>query len=151
MELLQWIWIGIALILMIAQIFIAGQSLLIAGVGAVAAALLALAGIGPLWQILIFVLFAVLGLLRRPRPGTPSGAARETVFGLERLVGMEGVVITAIDPERLTGRVRVDHEAWKAYSDTGELIPDGTQVFVLAVQSDRLRVRPIPNEPPPRR
>jgi membrane protein implicated in regulation of membrane protease activity len=150
MEWMQWIWIGIALILMIAQIFVVGQSLLIAGVGAVLAALLALGGVGIAWQLLLFIFIAALGLLRQPRPEAPVGATQETVFGLERLVGQEGVVITTIDPERLTGRVLVEHETWRAYSDTGELIPDGTQVFVLAVQADRLRVRPIPNEPPPR-
>ena len=58
---------------------------------------------------------------------------------------------TRLTVERLTGRVLVDHETWPAYSDTGEVILDGTQVFVLAVQSERLRVRPIPNEALPRR
>jgi membrane protein implicated in regulation of membrane protease activity len=151
MEAMQWIWIGIALLCMIAQFFVAGQSLLIAGVGAMLAALMALGGVSLPWQLIAFVVIAGLGLLRTPRAAPSASAAQETVFGVERLVGEEGIVVVTIDPERLTGRVLVDHETWPAYSDTGEVILDGSQVFILAVQNDRLRVRPIPNENLPRR
>ncbi|MCB0046619.1 MAG: NfeD family protein [Caldilineaceae bacterium] len=150
MEWLQWIWIAVALLLMIAQIFVPGQSLIVAGVGAVLAALLGLGGISFAWQLLTFLFIGLIGLLRRPPQPMLSGAVQETVFDLDRLVGEEGIVITSIDPERLTGRVLVEREVWNAYSDTGEFIPDGAQVFVLAVHPERLRVRPIPNEPPPR-
>ena len=68
MESMQWIWIGIALLCMIAQIFVAGQSLLIAGIGAVLAALMALGGISLPWQIIAFVLVGGLGLLVRHAP-----------------------------------------------------------------------------------
>ncbi len=150
MESMQWIWIGIALLCMIAQIFVAGQSFLIAGIGALLAALMALGGVGLPWQLIAFVLIGGLGLLRTPRTASSAGAMQETVFGVERLVGKEGIVVVTIDPERLTGSVLVDHETWPAYSDTGELILDGSQVFILAVQEKRVRVRPIPNEAPPR-
>lgn len=151
MEMMQWVWIVAALILVLIQLLLPNVTLLYMAIGALVAALLTLLGFIPLVQIGVFLAFVILGVALRPRSRTSAIAAEETVFGLERLIGHEGVVITTIDPERLTGRVRVDNEVWKAFSDTGELIPDGTQIMVLALQNDRLRVRPLPHEPLPRR
>ena len=151
MELMQWVWIITALLLMVVHALTPGPTLLYVTFGAIVAALLALAGIMPLIQVAVFAIFAIIGIIRRPRRGSPASTIAETVFGLERLIGQEAVVITAIDPERLIGRVRVGNEIWKAFSDTGEAIPDGTQVTVLAMQNERLRVRPLPHERLPRR
>jgi|GEM_PF-90496 len=151
MEMMQWVWIVTALLLILIQLLVPNVTALYMAIGALVAALLTLASFIPLVQIGAFLLFVIIGLLLRPRSKTSATAVAETVFGLERLIGQEGVVVTTIDPERLTGRVRVDNETWKAFSDTGELIPDGAQVMVLALQNDRLRVRPLPNEPLPRR
>jgi len=152
MELMQWVWIITALLLMIAHSLTPGSVLLYVTFGAMVAALLALAGISPLIQVGVFAIFLIIGIVRRPRSvSSPASTISETVFGLERLIGQEAVVIITIDPERLTGRVRVDNETWKALSDTGEMIPDGTQVLVLSMHSDRLRVRPLPQERLPRR
>lgn len=151
MELMQWVWIIAALLLMIVHALTPGAILLYLAFGAMVGALLALAGLPPLFQIIPFVLIALIGYLRRPRTNTPASTIAETVFGLERLIGREAVVVVTIDPERLTGRVRVENETWKAFSDTGELIPDGTQVLVLAMQNERLRVRPLPRERLPSR
>ena len=150
MELMQWVWIITALLLMIAHALIPGAILLYMVFGAIVAALLALAGIMPLIQVVVFLVFVIIGFMRRPRSTTSASAVAETVFGLERLIGQEAVVVTIIDPERLTGRVRTNNETWKAFSDTGEVIPDGTQVLVLAMQNERLRVRPLPHERLPR-
>ena len=151
MEMMQWVWIVTALLLILIQLLVPNATVLYMAIGALVAALLTLVGFIPLIQIGAFLLFIIIGLLLRPRSKSSPIAVAETVFGLERLIGQEGVVVTTIDPERLTGRVRVDNEVWKAFSDTGELIPDGAQVIVLALQNDRLRVRPLPNEALPRR
>jgi membrane protein implicated in regulation of membrane protease activity len=151
MEMMQWVRIVTALLLILIQLLVPNVTVLYMAIGALVAALLTLVGFIPLIQIGAFLLFIIIGLLLRPRSKSSPIAVAETVFGLERLIGQEGVVVTTIDPERLTGRVRVDNEVWKAFSDTGELIPDGAQVIVLALQNDRLRVRPLPNEALPRR
>lgn len=151
MEMMQWVWIVTALILVLIQLLLPNVTSLYMAIGALVAALLTLLGFIPLVQIGAFLIFVILGVALRPRSRTSVVAAEETVFGLERLIGQEGVVITTIDPDRLTGRVRVDNEVWKAFSDTGELIPDGVQIMVLALQNGRLRVRPLPNESLPRR
>ncbi|MGZ4144073.1 MAG: NfeD family protein [Actinomycetota bacterium] len=58
---------------------------------------------------------------------------------LADFVGMEGVVVRALDP---TGIVRARREQWSATS-TGPAIPEGTHVRIVGVQGLTLEVEPL--------
>jgi len=58
--------------------------------------------------------------------------------GLERLIGLEGVATTVLDP---SGVVRVASETWSA--DSARPVPDKQRVRVLAVEGLRLKVEPL--------
>ena len=85
-------------------------------------------------------------LLARIAPSRSSGPS-ETLFGVERVVGRDAIVIVPIDPKSAQGRVRVENEIWHADSESGQPIPDGTMVQVLSVRGDRVLVRPLPVRP----
>lgn len=150
MDFLWWIWALLALLFAVAEIFTAGFFLICFAIGAAAAGVLAYLGYGIAWQLIAFigVSVAVLALLR-PFAHRVSSQA-ENVFGIDRVIGKEAIVTVAIDPTRAHGRVRVEREEWIAESEDGQPIPDGTKVTVLSVNGTRLRVRPLPNERPPR-
>ena len=63
------------------------------------------------------------------------------------LVGERGVVCETIDNDGLTGRVELsDHMTWSARSATGEVLPAGMRVEVVAQESIKLIVKPCEPE-----
>ena len=78
-----------------------------------------------------FFLFAVTFAIRAQR--------RKVVSGKEGLVGMVGETRTVLSP---SGTVFVAGEHWSAISESGEPIPEGSQVEVVSVENLRLTVRP---------
>jgi membrane-bound ClpP family serine protease len=63
------------------------------------------------------------------------------------LVGEEAVVLTAVVPNTLRGKVRVRSEVWSAKASAP--IPVGTKVRVVAGEGVSVTVEPIPGETPP--
>ncbi|MBS3956490.1 MAG: NfeD family protein [Clostridiales bacterium] len=142
MEIWFWVWVLLAAILLIAEMFTATFFLLPFAVGAAAAALLEYLGADVGWQWIAFigVSSAMLVLLRRYANRLTHEPPVRT--GVDRLLGLPGTVIEAIDPDSATGRVRVEREEWRAESLSGENIPSGTRVTVERVVGTRLIVQP---------
>ena len=137
------IWLALAVILFVAEIFTAGFFLICFGMGAVGAALGALAGLSPTWQLVIFIVVAVLALVFvRPFARRVDRATKNEV-GIDRVIGQSAVVLEEIDPLRGKGIVRVAQEEWRAQSHDGAIIPSDTEVKVLDVQGTRLIVEPV--------
>ena len=61
-NLLIWIWAALAIIFFIAEVFTLGFFLVCFGIGAVAAALLALLGFDVIWQLVIFIAVSLVAL-----------------------------------------------------------------------------------------
>jgi membrane protein implicated in regulation of membrane protease activity len=136
-----WIWMAIAAFFIIAEIFTMGFALLWFGIGAAAAGILALLGLGVGWQLASFI--AVSGILfavsrsfaERFTKKQPPGV------GADRFIHKNGVVTEEIDNLKNTGRVRIGKEEWRADSDANEVIPEGKTVEVTRVDGTHLVVR----------
>ena len=57
------------------------------------------------------------------------------------LVGMTGVVESAVSPNSLKGKVRIDHDTWSATSD--KVIPVGSKVVVRASEGVHVKVEEV--------
>ena len=137
-----WIWMIIAAVFVVAEILTAGFFLLWFGVGAAVAGLLALLGLGPAWQLTIFVIVSA-GLFMSSRRFAERFTQKQPAgVGADRFIDKRGVVIEAIDRASNTGRVRIDREEWRADSETGAPIDNGTNVVVTRVDGTRVIVRP---------
>lgn len=142
MELLPWVWALLALLFLVAEIFIAGFFMFCFGVGAGAAAVFAFLGYGFTAQLAAFVVVSALAVVAaRPLALSLAGKTANTV-GVDRVLHKRGVVIIDIDPMLAKGRVRVEREEWLADSVTGQPIPAGVIVEVLGVEGTHLQVRP---------
>ena len=77
--------------------------------------------------------------------------------GADRLVGLEGIVTTTVDPDDTDrrGRVTAHGEIWGAISQDRRVLPVGTHVRVVAVNGTKVIVQPLesssspPSTPPP--
>lgn len=141
MESIKWMWAALALLLLIAEIFVSGFVMMCFAAGAAAAAVAAFLGYGLIWQMVAFIVVTIAAvLLMRPLATRLTRVGGRNKWGIDRVVGKQAVVLIEISPLQARGRVRVEHEEWQATSADGQPIPAGALVTVLGVEGTHLRV-----------
>lgn len=138
------IWIGwmiLAAIFFIVEIFTAGFFILWFGIGAAAAGLAALIGLGFGWQLTAFIIVSLVLFTLSRKIAAKVVKDQPPGIGADRLIDQEAVVIEEINPPENKGRVRIRAEEWLAESADRSIIPSGTRVLIIRVSGTRLVVR----------
>lgn len=139
------LWVIVAIILFILEIFTPGFVLASFGIGCLFSALAALFDFGLKMQIVGFIagtLVAFFGV----RPFFTKYCYRSSCgvkTNVEALVGKTGRVTEEISQESGSGRVLVGGDDWKAVSMDGGNISKGTAVEVVRVEGVTTFVKPI--------
>jgi membrane protein implicated in regulation of membrane protease activity len=141
-----WLWMGLAAIFAVGEIFTEGFFLLWFAIGAALAGVLAILGLGGVWQWAAFVVVSGMLLAVSRRFAERFTSKQPPGIGADRFIGKTGVVLEEIDNVGNTGRARIDKEEWRADSDTGEKIPVGARVEVVRLEGTHLVVRPLGEE-----
>ena len=138
-----WIWLVLAALLYVGEMLTATFFLLPFGLGATVALIAAFFG-APLWfQWLLFVVVAVLGLVfLRPFFKRLTSKAEKTKAGVDRLIGMTGLIVEGNAPSG-ANRARIDRELWNVSTERGEQLPLNTSIRVLRVEGTYLIVEVI--------
>ena len=154
MQNLLWIlWAVLGLVLIIAEIFTPGFVLLWFGVGALAAALAAMVGLGLPIQFLVFCAVSV-GLTLASRTifsryfvrTEEEGGSLKT--GVDALPGKVGTVVSSSAGALKEGAVKVFGSTWTAYPAEGEdPLEAGDRVVVESVRGASIYVRRFTDEP----
>ncbi len=153
MEQYFWIaWIVLGVFLIIAEIFTMGFVLFWFGLGAFAAALAAILGVGPLGQFGIFAIVSI-GLTVMSRTifakYFPKDDGSEVKMGVDSLPGQIGTVAIASSGALHEGAVRVYGSVWTAYpADEDIALIEGEKVEVVSVKGSSIYVRPVNKELP---
>ncbi len=154
LNLWPWIWLGVAVFFAVIELTVLAGSfvLLPFAVSALAAALLGFYGVAI--EIQWFV-FAVGGgvlwvLLYRYAKKFAGENDLQPGVGADRLIGLAGIVTTAIDPDDSDrrGRVTAHGEIWGATSENGEPLALGTHVRIVAVSGTKVIVESTDVTPP---
>jgi membrane protein implicated in regulation of membrane protease activity len=138
------IWIILAAVLGVAEIFTLTAALGLLAVAALAAAAVAALGLGEFAQFVVFAVVAVAGLVGiRPlvkRQLRPLHGPQHR-FGVAALVGRQARVVQEVTGH--AGRVRIGGEEWSARSyDETLVIPAGTTVDVIQIEGATALVYP---------
>lgn len=138
-----WIWMILAALFFIGEIFTAAFFILWFGVGAVAAGILARVGVGLGPQFVVFILVSFVLVAASRRFADRFTKAQPPGIGADRFVGETCVVLEEVSSSKNTGRVRMNREEWRAESDSGEVFAPGTQVVVMRITGTHLVVKKI--------
>ena len=143
MEMWVWVWLGLAAILIVAEMFTAGFFMLPFGLGAAVAAGLAFVGATPVWQWTAFLAVSAILLMSLRRFADHVTHEPPEKVGVDRLIGKTGVVLEPVEPGDGSGRVRIEREEWRADTSGDVAIPEGARVMVERVSGTHLVVRPV--------
>ena len=136
-----WLWMGLAAVFLVGEIFTEGFFLLWFGIGAALAGTLAIFNVGPAWQWGTFVVASGLLLAVSRRFADRFTHKQPPGIGADRLIGKRGIVLEEIDNTLNVGRVRIDQEEWRADSDTAGSIQPGARVEVIRLEGTHAVVR----------
>ena len=136
-----WIWMVLAALFVVGEIFSAAFFLLWFGVGAVVAGLLAMWGLGLVAQLSAFIVVSFALFAASRRFAERFTKKQPPGIGADRFVGRKGVVLEKIDNDKNTGRVRLDREEWRADSETGDHIAVGKMVEVTKMSGTHVIVK----------
>lgn len=141
------IWVIIALVLVVVEIFTQGFAVFCLALGAVAAAVAAALSAGIEGQLIWFSIITLVSFVTvRPlllKAFRKSKNGR--LSGVDALKGREGIVSERISPAANTGRVAIDGDDWKAVSADGGELEKGEKVTVIDVDSVVLKVAGKPS------
>ncbi len=136
-----WVWMAIAALFIVGEIFTQGFFLLWFGIGAAVAGVLAILGLGVGWQLGAFVVVSGVLFVVSRRFAEKVSKKQPPGIGADRFVGLEGIVLEEIDNVKNTGRVRVQKDEWRADSETGEIIAEGEQIVVTRLDGTHMVVK----------
>ena len=149
-----WVWLSIAVVFAVIELTVLAGSfvLLPFAVSAFAASLAGFydASIEVQWAIFVLAGAVLWIMLYRYAKSFSGNNEIAPGVGADRLVGLVGIVTTAIDPDDSDrkGRVTVQGEVWGALAAGDAGIPLGTRVKVLEMLGTRVVVTPVDIEAP---
>lgn len=148
MEQISWIlWIILGIILIIAEIFTLGFVLLWFGIGAFAAALGGVIGLGFIWQFLIFavVSIALTAMSRTIFAKYFAQNEEDTIkTGMDALPGQVGTVMISSQGALNEGAVKVYGSIWTAFPIESDVaLIEGEKVEVVRIQGSSIYVQKI--------
>ena len=140
---MAWIWLGVAIVFVVAEVMTVAFFALFGAAGALAAAAAAALGYGFGVQALTLAAVALLGVLA-VRPFLMRYLARrrspELLSGASSMVGQSAFVVDPIRGPHEPGHVRISGEDWPALSVDGSALRTGREVVVVELRQATLVV-----------
>lgn len=135
------IWVLIALAFGAAELATVSFFSSLFGLGALVAAASALFITNWTGQSVVFIITSVTFVIMLRPIILRSYSQKQQETNVNRLIGLPGSVIVAIDNTQGVGQVKVEGEVWTARSLTGEPIPIDCRVEVVRIEGVRVVVR----------
>lgn len=136
------IWLGIFAFMIVAEVASVGLTAIWFAGGAVIASFAAFLGADVVWQIVIFMAVSLV-LLVVLRPLAKRKMLKHiTPTNAESLIGQIYPALSRIGPGHEAGQIRIGDVEWRAISEDGNVIPEGTAVIIRRIEGTKLIVVP---------
>ncbi|MBI9101889.1 MAG: NfeD family protein [Spirochaetales bacterium] len=141
---LPFVWLGLAIVLVIIEGMTMGLTTIWFAMGALISMLLAFFHMPIQWQVLLFLIISgVLLFFTRP-VALKKLKIGKTKTNSESLIGEACVVIETI-PANEKGQVKINGQPWRAAASGGILIAEGTRVVIDKIEGVTMYVTPEKN------
>ncbi len=146
------VWLAVALAFAVAEMSTTALYAIFIVPGALAAAVAAQLGLDLPYQVVIFAVVSLVGVVAARPPllrYLKRRRAPELLSGAEGMIGQQAPVTDDIGGPHDPGHVRVAGETWPAVSEDGSPIPAGTVVRITGLRQATLIVTPVSTPPTP--
>ena len=134
-------WLIVAAVALVVEIISLGLSSIWFTGGGLVAALAACLG-APLWlQILLFIVVSTILLLTMRPFAQKHLAIGQEKTNIDSIIGRTEQVMETIDNNARSGKIRLGDVDWRAVSEDGSVIPEGTLVKIEKIEGTKLYVR----------
>ncbi len=132
-----YIWLIAGILLLIVEIFTADFLFASIGISCLIASIPAFIGASAGFQIATFAVAGIIifALVRPFVKKVIQGKNHAGELGLNTLVNKRGIVTEKIINSKNQGRVKIDGDLWRAYSENDEDIEEGASVIVKRAES----------------
>jgi membrane protein implicated in regulation of membrane protease activity len=134
-------WLIIAAVCFIGEIMIPQFFLFWFGVGSIGALASHFLGLSYSYQWVVFAVISVVGLISTRRFARMILKKEPKKAGVERLIDEVMLVTKEIDNSKGIGQVKGRGDIWRAISQDGNVIQEGSKVKVIKVEGVSLVVR----------
>lgn len=137
-------WMIAGILLFVWEIFTPGFVVACFGIGAIAAGLATLMGLGIKTQLTVYALVSAgTGFFIRPLViKMLSKGSAKTESNVDALAGKTAIVIEKVEPRTEAGYVRLAGDRWRAVSLTGETFDKGEKVVIERIEGTKVFVKP---------
>ena len=138
------VWAVVAVVCLILELTAGDFFIICFSIGAVFAAISAVIGAGFYVQLLVFAVFTLISLFWvRPFAQRYLHKGEDhRVSNADALLGRHGRVVETVVAEGF-GRVQIDGDIWKAVTNEGADIPEGSNVKVIGRESTIITVETL--------
>ena len=138
------VWLGVFAFMIVSEAVTVGLTAIWFAGGALVASVLGFVGVGWAWQIVAFMVVSLI-LLIALRPLAKSKMMSHVVAtNVESLIGQVYPVLKKIGPGREAGQLKIGDVEWRAISEDGSEIEEGTAVVIREIEGTKLIVIPKP-------
>ena len=134
------IWLGIFAFMIVAELTSVGLTAIWFAGGAVVASVAGFLGASVVWQIIIFMVVSLVLLIALRPLARKKMLKHLTPANVDRLLGEIYPAITKIGPGHETGQLKIGDVEWRAISEDGSEIPEGTVVMIRRLEGTKLVV-----------
>lgn len=137
-----WFWLGIVILAIIVEVFTDQLVSIWFIPGALIAIIFDLFNIGFLWQVLVFLVLSVIGIIIGKKYLFKFKKTGDTKTNIDAIIGEKCIVTESIDNFAGRGQVKVRGQVWSARGVTdNDTFAEGDILFVVAIEGVKLIVK----------
>lgn len=136
-----WLIVGVGLLIL--EIVTVGFLLACFGIGALGATIVAILGLGLAWQLGAFSTISLLSLFLLRPVMMRRLEQRSVPTGIDALIGRQIRLKSPISATADYGEISIDGDVWRARTEAGTSLAEGTLVEVVGIDGLVLIVRSI--------
>jgi len=137
-----WFWLGIIILSIIVEVFTDQLVSIWFIPGALIAIVLDLCKLGLVWQVLVFLVISVIGIISGKKYLTKFKLNSTTKTNIDAIIGEKCIVTEKIDNFAGKGQAKVHNQLWSARAVSDEdIFEEGEILLVVAIEGVKLIVK----------
>ena len=136
------VWLAVFAFMIISEAATVGLTAIWFAGGALIASITGFIGLSWAWQIVIFMAVSIVFMIALRPLAKKRMMPKVTPTNADSLIGQFYPVLKTIGPGHDAGQIRIGDVEWRAVSEDGMIIPEGTVVVIRKIEGTKLIVLP---------